>query len=185
MTGIATAFAPAALIAVSACTSWPPAGPKPQPFIPGGAVPIGATAAGSTQASLVGIYLCTTDERAAIASQHREGAGPPSARVDDRPPTIFKMQITPTHNEPKQYQVVEIAHEGPARDMAVWQDENSVLHSTYIGDGSVFHAVDGPAFLTLGRRNPGDLNFYHAGFEDPGGVDTQLAIRWGRCRRAE
>ena len=142
---------------------------------------------GNKQNPLVGVYLCTTAERAAIVSQHREGAAAPSARVDGGTPTRFKIQITQPGKGAKSYRIVEIAYDGADRDGWEWQDDNSVLHSVYVGDGSVFHALDGPAFLTIGKTAYGGasdaLEFYHAGFELPGGEDTQLAVRWGRCSK--
>ena len=145
---------------------------------------------GHAQQSNVGVYLCETEQRAAIASVHRENSEPPKARLDDNIPTTFKMQITETGKGITKYQLVELPYDGNGRDRADWGDEYSVLHSIYVGDGNVFHAKDGPAFLAFGREPPSrsgaaDLEFYHAGFEYPGGEDTQLAVRWGRCREAD
>ncbi len=152
-----------------------------------GAAAMAMFAGGSAQNALVGVYVCTSTARAAIVSQHLEGAGPPSAWVDDGQPTKFKMQVTQPRRGAKHHRVVEISYDGPDRDRAEWQDENSVLHSAYVGDGRVFNAVKGPAFLTVGMSDHGgdggSLQFYHAGFEVAGGEDTQLAVRWGRCSK--
>lgn len=99
------------------------------------------------------------------------------------------MQITPIPKSVKKYRLTEIAYDGSDRDQAEWEDENSVLHGAYLGDGGVFNADDGPAFLTLAHtrfpNSDGDLEFYHAGFEYAGGEDEHLSVRWGRCRRVE
>ena len=59
--------------------------------------------------------------------------------------------------------MIEIAYEGEDRDRAEWEDENSVLHSAYLGNGQDFYAVDRPAFMTLYRTNSsnsdGDIAF--------------------------
>ena len=138
------------------------------------------------QRSLLGDYLCTTVVRAGVTSVHLERAGPPSAFASDDAPTRFKMRITPNNDTAKPFRVVEIPYEGADRDPYEWQDENSVLHDTYYGDEGTFRTVGLPAFLDLYGANPGhpdgDIEFYHAGYELPGGEDTQLAVRWGRCR---
>ncbi len=134
-----------------------------------------------------GIYLCTVLERAGIGSIHIEGSGPPEAFATKAPPTRFKIQIKPNRNRAKPYRAIEVAYDGPDRDQAEWEDANSVLHSVYLGNGEDFYAVDGPAFLSLYRTYPGnpdgDIGFYHSGFESPGGEDTNLSVRWGRCRK--
>lgn len=99
--------------------------------------------------------------------------------------TRFKMRIAPEPERPKRYRLIEIAYNGPDRDDTEWEDENSVLHSRYIGDGSLFHAIDGPDFFEMARGadQNGNQEFYHAGFEHPGGEDTNLSVRWGQCRK--
>lgn len=154
-----------------------------------GSIALASTKAGYAQKPIAGIYLCTVVDKASISGLHFEGAGPPSASVKDGPPTRFKMQIAPTRKGAKKYRLIEIAYDGSDRDQAEWEDENSVLHNTYLGNGDVFNAVDGPAFLTLGHtrfpNSDGDLAFYHAGFEYAGGEDMHFSIRWGRCRKVE
>jgi len=136
-----------------------------------------------------GVYLCTVLERAGIGSIHLEGAGPPEAFASKAPPTRFKIQIKPNRHRAKPFRVTEIAYDGPDRDQAEWEDANSVLHSVYLGNGQVYYAVHGPALLSLYRTYPGntdgDIEFYHSGFESPGGEDTNLSVRWGRCRKVE
>ena len=134
-----------------------------------------------------GTYLCTVSERAGIASIHLEGAGPPRAIKVDGPPTRFKMQISPINLKEFQFRLVELPYDGEDRDQAEWQDENSVLHSEYHGDGNSFAALEDQAFFSFGKtdhkNSDGDYEFYHAGFESPGGEDTNLSIRWGRCKK--
>jgi hypothetical protein len=152
-----------------------------------GAMALASISAGYAKPAMVGVYLCTTAERAGVRSIHIEGSGPPKAFADDRAPTRFKVRITPNRNRANPFRIVEIGYDGSDRDPYEWQDENSVLHGSYVGNGGLFHAARGPAFLTLSHadypNSDGDLEFYHAGFEFPGGEDTQLAVRWGRCRK--
>ena len=132
-----------------------------------------------------GVYLCTVAQKAGLARIHLEGAGGPSGFIEDKVPTRFKMRITPVPKRPKRFRLVEIAYDGADRDPYEWEDENSVLHSTYLGDGSRFHAVDSEAFFVMARSpdEVGDFEFYHAGFEHPGGEETNLSVRWGKCRK--
>lgn len=97
------------------------------------------------------------------------------------------MQITPDRKRPKRYRLVEIAYDGPDRDPYQWEDENSVLHSAYSGDGRRFRAVDSDAFFRMARRpnETGYFEFYHSGFEHPGGEETNLSVRWGQCRKTD
>lgn len=136
-----------------------------------------------------GVYLCTVSAKAGIGSIHIEGSGPPEAFAVNRAATRFKMRITRNRSRTKPFRMVEIAYDGSDRDQAEWEDENSVLHSAYLGNGTDFYAVDDPAFITLYRINPGhadgNIAFYHSGFEHPGGEDENLAVRWGRCRKVE
>jgi hypothetical protein len=146
-----------------------------------------ATAVGHPELSPAGDYLCTVGQKAGIAGIHLEGAGPPSAFAKVGPATKFKMRITLEPKRPKHYHLIEIAYDGPDRDGAEWEDEHSVLHSRYVGDGSHFHAVDGPGFFDMaaGADQDGNQEFYHAGFEHPGGEDTNLSVRWGQCRKTK
>ena len=134
-----------------------------------------------------GTYLCTVVEKAGLASQHREGAGPPKAINYDSPMTRFKIRISPINGQKMRFRMVEIQYDGADRDDAEWQTENSVLHSEYRGDGNSFVASKDKAFLSLGKtlhkNSDGDFEFYHAGFEYPGGEDTKLSMRWGRCKK--
>jgi len=132
-----------------------------------------------------GVYLCTVASKAGLARLHLEGAGPPSAFATDGPATKFKVRITPESKRRKRYRLVEIAYDGPDRDEAEWEDENTVLHSRYVGDGVLFHAIDGPDFFEMARaaHQDGNIEFYHAGFEHPGGEETNLSVRWGQCRK--
>ena len=152
-----------------------------------GAVALASTSPGYAKQSLPGTYLCTVAEKAGIGSIHLVGSGPPAAFVREGPPTRFKMRIEPNRNRAKPYRLIEIPYEGSDRDQTTWEDENSVLHSAYLGNSTEFYAVDGPAFLTLFGTPPGnsdgDVGFYHAGFEHPRGEDTKLSVRWGRCRK--
>ena len=151
-------------------------------------------AAAITQASVAtakydnsGTYLCTVSEKAGIASQHREGAGPPFAMKYDPPLTRFKMQITPVNVKEFRFRLAELHYEGEDRDGAEWHTENSVLHGEYQGDGNSFTASKDQAFFAFGKtdhkNSDGDFEFYHAGFEYPGGEDTKLSTRWGRCKK--
>jgi hypothetical protein len=144
-----------------------------------------STAAGHTAPSPDGDYLCTVAQKAGLAGIHLEGAGSPTAFAKVGSATRFKVRIRPEPKRPKLYRLIEIAYDGPDRDGAEWEDENSALHSRYVGDGSLFHAVDGPDFFAMARGadKDGNLEFYHAGFEHPGGEDTNLSARWGQCRK--
>jgi hypothetical protein len=149
------------------------------------ALMLASTAPEPSNMALTGIYLCATEQRAAIKSDHRPGSGDPVAVADKSPLTRFKMEITRRNNPSQPYQAVELPYDGPDRDHRQWQDENSVLHSAYTGDTDLLQAVSGPAFFSIygGLRN--EFKFYHAGFEYPGGEDTQFAVRWGRCKKVE
>lgn len=146
---------------------------------------LASTAGGHPLPKPAGDYLCTVEQKAGIASIHLEGAGAPSAFAKDGTVTRFKMRITKAPKKAKLYRLVEIAYDGPDRDQAEWEDEHSVLHSRYVGDGGLFHATDGPDFFAMatGADPDGNQEFYHAGFEHPGGEDTNLSVRWGQCRK--
>jgi hypothetical protein len=143
-----------------------------------------AIAAGAPPPALVGTYLCSTEQRAYLASDHREGADTPRAAVNESRPTTFKLQIIFDAANPTRLRAIELPYQGSDRDRAEWQDEKSVLHDIYVGTNGVFRPANSPAFLTVETNRAGNLQFYHAGFELPGSEDTQLAIRWGRCKKA-
>lgn len=151
------------------------------------AIAIAQTSTASAISDKGGTYLCTVAQKAGIASQHREGAGPPSAFRYDGPPTRFKMAISPIDDVKAQFRLIELPYDGADRDQAVWQTENSVLHGEYRGDGNSFTASEDQAFFAFGKThqtdNDGDYEFYQAGFEYPGGEDTNLSARWGRCKK--
>ncbi|MES2903352.1 MAG: hypothetical protein V4696_04125 [Pseudomonadota bacterium] len=135
-----------------------------------------------------GTYLCTVAEKAGITSRHSELAGHPSAAKYDNPMTRFKMVISPIKGQKLRFRLLEIEYAGPDRDDSVWHTEKSVLHGEYRGDGNRFMASEDQAFLSFGKttahkNSDGDFEFYHSGFEYPGGEDTKLSVRWGRCRK--
>lgn len=139
----------------------------------------------SAKETIADEYICTVAEKASIASIHLEGAGPPKAMVDDRLPTRFKIRIT---GEGEQFRLEEIPYGGTDRDPMEWHTGNSILHSSYMGDGNNFSATGGDkeAFFVIGptihTSKDGVISFYHSGFEWAGGEDTNLSIRWGRCK---
>ena len=90
------------------------------------------------------------------------------------------MQITATGRKPDKYKINALPYDGPDRDL---QEGGGVLENTYVGDGSTFHALEGPGFLTL-QGGEGNYEFYQASRESPGGEDTQVAVRWGRCTKS-
>lgn len=153
------------------------------------AIAMASMEAAYPQTAAAGVYLCTVVEKAGIAGRHSELAGPPFAQLNKGAPTRFKIQISRMPKSAKRYRLTEIPYVGSDRDQAEWEDENSVLHGLYLGDGSAFNAENGPAFLTLAQthfpNSDGDLEFYHAGFEYAGGEDQHLSVRWGRCRKAK
>ena len=144
------------------------------------------TGTGYAQERVDGDYLCTVAEKASITSIHLEDADPPFAGVDDQLPTRFRMRITQEDEGDYSYRMIEIPYDGDDRDPRTWHTENSILHSAYLGNGIEFSAIEGQSFLsihpTVHDNSDGDISFYHAGFEYPGGEDTELSVRWGRCR---
>jgi hypothetical protein len=142
-----------------------------------GITPLASVNAASDQPGISGIYLCKSLERAAITSNHFDRVSP-KAHVDERGPIGFRMQITSTESD--KYRIIGLPYDGPDREL---QEGAGVLQSAYIGDGSVFRALEGPGFLTL-KGGEGHYEFYQAGLESPGGEDTQVAVRWGRCNRS-
>lgn len=81
------------------------------------------------------------------------------------------------------FTVTELPYTGQGASQSVWQDENAVLHSIYLGDGYMFTAKEDQAFLRIAEMENGRLWFYHAGFEYPGGEDVALSVRYGTCSR--
>ena len=134
-----------------------------------------------------GTYLCTVAEKAGLSERHLEGAGPPRAINYPSPMTRFRMRISPIDHKKMHFSLVEIAYDGADRDDAEWHTDNSVLHGEYRGDGNSFTARKDQAFFAFGKtrhkNGDGDYEFYHAGFEYPGGEDTKLSVRWGRCKK--
>lgn len=127
-----------------------------------------------------GKYLCTVAQRAGIGMIHLEGADPPSAFVDAGPTVKFRIEVARGPG----YVVTELPYDGPDASGAVWQTDNAILHSAYIGDGWEFTAKEDQAFLRMHQSiEPNTIWFWHSGFEYPGGVDTKLTVRWGRCIR--
>ena len=138
----------------------------------------------------VGEYLCTVAEKASIESIHLEGSGPPSAVAERNLTTRFRIDISKVQIGGQQrLRLDELPFDGANRDSIEWHTANSVLHSSYLGDGESFHTAqkDTEGFFVLGptvhSSADGDLSFYHSGFEWAGGEDTRLSVRWGRCKR--
>ncbi len=152
-----------------------------------GAVAIAHANMASAKYDNSGTYLCTVSAKAGIAGLHLERAGPPSAWKYEGPATRFKMQITPIDLKAFKFSLKELEYTGEDRDPGEWQDENSVLHGEYQGDGNSFVALEDQAFFSFGttrhKNSDGDFEFYHSGFEYPGGEDTNLSVRWGRCKK--
>ena len=139
---------------------------------------------------MVGRYLCTVAEKASIESLHLEDAGPPTAVSQRNVATRFRIEISKQEDgQSDKLSLVELNYDGPDRDPTEWQTRNSVLHSSYVGNGSGFQSTDAEfeGFFVLGptvhSNADGDLAFYHSGFEWAGGEDTYLSIRWGRCKK--
>ena len=93
----------------------------------------------------------------------------------------FRMKITAPQGKSNKYKIIELPYDGPDKDL---QDGYIFLLNDYVGDGSIFHALRGPGFLTF-KGGEGHYQFYQAGLESPGGEDTQLAARWGRCTKEQ
>jgi hypothetical protein len=135
--------------------------------------------AASAQALREGSYLCAVEQRAGIGSTHLEGAGPPEAFAQA---VHYRFRLTATRAPDGRLRVVEAPYDGPEHSRYQWEDDNSTLHSVYVGDGRDFTAVDAPGILNFARDRRGDaLQFYHAGYEYAGGEDKSLSVRWGRC----
>jgi len=136
---------------------------------------------------LIGAYVCTVKQKASIASRHMAGSGEPKAAIDSDLPKRFSINIK-SHNIPFiGLQVDETPYAGSDRDRVEYHTENSVLHSSYSGAGPEFSANQDQGRFWLGKAatsdSDGDYEFYHSGFEYPGGEDTKLSIRWGYCKR--
>jgi hypothetical protein len=132
--------------------------------------------------ALGGDYICTVPQKAGIEAVHVEGAASPRAFVAGDPATRFAIRITAPTTKDRQYRIVESPYSGPDRDRREYQTPNSVLHGAYVSnDGEAFTAVEDQAFLRVGSRTNRAIWFYHAGFEYPGGEDTNLSVRWGTC----
>lgn len=131
-----------------------------------------------------GTYLCTVAQKAGIGRIHTESSGEPEAFIAEAG-NRFRIQVAAERGG---HTVREIPYDGPDRDQAEWHTANSVLHSDYYGeDGedSTISALQDQGFLRFGfiDRRTGSLWFYHAGFEYPGGEDTNLSVRYGTCER--
>jgi len=129
-------------------------------------------------------YACEVQQKAGIAGIHLEGSGNPKSFVDTDLPTRFRLRMTATANR-KGYILSEQPYDGPDRDLRAYQTENTLLHSTYSGDGVDFRSDEDLGFMRLVKRLDGTLWFYHAGFEYPGGEDTDLSARLGLCKQIE
>lgn len=129
-----------------------------------------------------GDYVCSVREKAGIATLHLEDAPPPKA-FTDRGTKRFAIRLSKSTAGDKRFSIVEIVYEGPDRDTREYQTPNAVLHSEYVGDGRDFAAVEDQGFLRLIPIDDTRFEFYHSGFEYPGGVDADLSVRWGACER--
>lgn len=127
-------------------------------------------------------YLCSVREKAGIATLHHEDAPPPKA-FTDRATKRFALRLSEPTGGDKRFLIIEIAYEGPDRDKREYQTPNALLHSKYVGDGRNFTAVEDQGFLRLIPINDTRFEFYHSGFEYPGGEDADLSVRWGACER--
>ncbi len=124
-------------------------------------------------------YVCTVEQKAGIGAVHLEDAGAPEAFIETETPTRFSIRIT---GEGQHFVAIETPYSGADRDRYEWHTPNTVLHSAYESDdGRDFVAVEDQAFLRVTTMRDGSLRFYHSGFEYPGGVDTNLSVRWGTC----
>lgn len=147
------------------------------------------SAPASSRTSDVEEYLCTVTEKAGIAALHLEHAGPPEAFVEQELPTRFKIRISADPTARDRFSLVETDYSGPARDSRDYGTDQTVLHADYSGDGREFISEDDPSFFvffeTARKNEDGEWAFYHSGWEYPGGEDTTLAVRWGRCKPAD
>lgn len=131
-----------------------------------------------------GTYMCMAAHKAGIGRTHLEGDPGPQAFVGAAG-NRFRIEVVAERDG---HIVRELPYDGPDRDPSEWHTRNSVLHSDYYGeDGEddTISAVQDQGFLRFGYvdRASGALWFYHAGFEYPGGEDTNLSIRYGTCER--
>jgi|CXWL01.1.fsa_nt_gi hypothetical protein len=132
----------------------------------------------------VGQYICTVMQKAGIGGTHLEGAPTPSAFLADAG-NRFRIGVIAERDG---FTIRELPYNGADRDRAEWHTPNSVLHSDYYGDAGeddTISALVDQGFLRFDSadRATGALWFYHAGFEYPGGEDTNLSVRFGRCER--
>jgi hypothetical protein len=162
-------------------TAAAPAAPAEPTAAAAPAAPVEPKATARAQALQAGTYLCTMEQRAGIGSTHLEGAGPPEA-FSHAEHYRFRISVSAVRDT-SQLRLVEAPYNGSDRSNYEWEDENSTLHSAYIGDGRAFTAEGRPGFMNFARDRWGDaLQFYHAGYEYAGGEDESLSVRWGRCR---
>ena len=139
-----------------------------------------AASVASARSIGAGTYVCTVEQRASIGSIHLEGAGPPQT---DASAEHYRFRIQVEALRAGRLRIVELPYEGPERSQFQWEDDNSTLHSAYLGDGRAFTAEKGHGFLDFDDdRGADDLQFHHAGYEYAGGEDEKLSVRWGRCR---
>lgn len=132
----------------------------------------------------VGQYACTVMQKAGIGGTHLEGATTPRAFIANAGHR-FRIGV---FAERDGFTVRELPYDGADRDQSEWHTPNSVLHSDYYGDAGEddnISALTDQGFLRFdwADRTTGALWFYHAGFEYPGGEDTNLSVRFGRCER--
>lgn len=133
------------------------------------------------ESSITGTYSCTVFEKAGIASTHLENSAPPEAFAEHDVRSTFAIEIQETESVALPYLVIETLDRGKNPDRTEYDSEFSLLHSPYHGDGANFTAKEDQGFLRLFFRLDGNLSFYHAGFEYPGGVDVRLSVRFGEC----
>lgn len=142
----------------------------------------------NAQEALVGEFLCTVAEEAGIASIHLEDAGPPEAYVDEENlPMRFLIRIEQRDGPVDDFALIELDYDGPDRDMRDYGTPFSVIHETYRGSDGEFRGPQSPSYFSLYEtahaNEDGSFAFYQSGFQYPGGEDTELVVRWGRCRR--
>ncbi len=131
---------------------------------------------------MLGTYLCQVTAKAGIGRTHLEGSAPPAAFVGEAGNRL-RIEIL-AHGSG--YLIRELPYTGADRDQSEWHTRNSLLHEDYLSgpdeDGYVSaHSAEG--LLRFATSGPRQLWFYHAGFEYPGGEDTNLSVRYGACER--
>ena len=135
------------------------------------------TGVASAQSVRPGAYLCSVEQLAGVGSVHLEGASTPDAFTSDER-YRFRLIVT---QEDGRLRIEEAPYDGPDGSPSQWEDDNSTLHSIYVGDGRAFRAEEGSGFLNFGAARSGVLQFYQSGFQYAGGEDESVAVRWGRC----